>query len=438
MKLNPLASGLNERLETAAPEVAEMLSPMGRGLYFPKGILSQSAEATEKASRYNATIGIATENSQAMHLSTMARYIERLSPDETFPYAPAGGVQSLRALWSEKQRRENSNMQGKVVGLPIVTSAITHGLGLVGDLFVGPSDRILLPDKLWGNYRLTYEVRYGATIGTFPFFSGSCFNVAGFKEALAREAVAHSKLVIILNFPNNPTGYMPTVEESREIVSSLLATADSGTKLVVICDDAYFGLFYHLGGESSKESLFGELVGRHQNLFSIRLDGATKELFAWGLRCGFLTLGPGGRDSAEEVIDVLDAKLRGAIRSGVSNSPLLSQTLVERCLTDLESIKERDDKIEILRERAERVDLSARSSRFSDSWEVYPFNSGYFMCLKIKGVSAENVRRHLLDRYQTGLIATAEHDLRVAFSCLELEEIEPLFELIDRSVRDLA
>ena len=122
----------------------------------------------------------------------------------------------------------------------------------------------------------------------------------------------------------------------------------------------------------------------------------------------------------------------------MSNSPLLSQTLVERGLTDLESIKERDDKIEILRERAERVDLSARSSRFSDSWEVYRFNSGYFMCLKIKGVSAENVRRHLLDRYQTGLIATAEHDLRVAFSCLELEEIEPLFELIDRSVRDLA
>ena len=58
--------------------------------------------------------------------------------------------------------------------------------------------------------------------------------------------------------------------------------------------------------------------------------------------------------------------------------------------------------------------------------------------IKIKGDSAENVTRHLLDRYQTGLIATAEHDLRVAFSCLELEDIEPLFELIDRSVRDLA
>lgn len=437
MQLNPLADALNKRLETAAPEVAELLSPMGRSLYFPKGILSQSAEAKEKAGRYNATIGIATENGEAMHLQTMAKYLVELSSDEIFPYAPAGGVRRLRELWLAKQRRENSNMQGKLVGLPIVTSAITHGLGLVGDLFVGPSDRILLPDKLWGNYRLTYEVRYGATIGTFPFFSGSHFNVAAFRESLAHEASSHSKLVVILNFPNNPTGYMPTVEESYEIVSSLLAIADSGTKLVVVCDDAYFGLFYHLGEGSATESLFGELIGRHKNLFSVRLDGATKEFFAWGLRCGFLTLGPGCSESSEEVIDVLDAKLRGAIRSGVSNSPLISQTLVERCLIDPASIKERDDKVRVLRARAERVDTSSRNPRFSESWDVYPFNSGYFMCLRIKGVPAETVRKHLLEHYQTGLIATAECDLRIAFSCLELEEIEPLFELIHQSVCDL-
>ena len=56
----PLARELNERLAKAAPEVFEMLSALGRRLYFPKGILSQSAEAKQKAKRLNATIGIAT------------------------------------------------------------------------------------------------------------------------------------------------------------------------------------------------------------------------------------------------------------------------------------------------------------------------------------------------------------------------------------------
>ena len=39
----------NERLQKAAPEVFEMLSALGRRLYFPKGILTQGAEAKQKA-----------------------------------------------------------------------------------------------------------------------------------------------------------------------------------------------------------------------------------------------------------------------------------------------------------------------------------------------------------------------------------------------------
>ena len=58
-KLNPIAQALNEKLETAAPEILEMLSAYGRRLYFPKGIISQTAEAKQKATRFNATIGIA-------------------------------------------------------------------------------------------------------------------------------------------------------------------------------------------------------------------------------------------------------------------------------------------------------------------------------------------------------------------------------------------
>jgi hypothetical protein len=80
----------------------------------------------------------------------------------------------------------------------------------------------------------------------------------------------------------------------------------------------------------------------------------------------------------------------------------------------------------------------AKAPRFAESWEVYPFNSGYFMCIRLLNVDAEKLRVHLLDRHGVGLIATSPTDLRVAFSCLEVDEIEPLFELVHKAIQEIA
>jgi aspartate/methionine/tyrosine aminotransferase len=372
-----------------------------------------------------------------MHLASVQSHLVGISPDDAFTYAAASGRQSLRERWREKQLEENPSQRGKVVGLPIVTSALTHGLAIVGDLFVEAGDVILLPDQLWGNYRLTYEVRLGAKVVTYPFYAEGGFDTKSFAAALAAQAQGREKLIVLLNFPNNPTGYMPTEREGEALVAALLAQAECGTKLVVVLDDAYFGLFYHLGGPSLTESLFGRLANRHPNLLAIRLDGATKELFVWGLRCGFLSFGPGRAAGAERACAALEAKVKGAIRGAVSNSPQLSQTLVEKALAASSVDAERKEKCEILRARAERVHEVVHRPRYRGYWTVYPFNSGYFMCLRLEGVEAEALRVHLLDHHQTGLIATAKHDLRVAFSCLEVEQIEPLFEVVKTGIDEL-
>ena len=436
-KTNPLAQQLNDRLETASPAVLAMLSPLGRRLYFPKGILSQSAEAKQKAKRFNATIGIATEKGGPMYLPSMHRHLVEISPNDAYNYAPPAGRQTLRERWREKIVAENPSLHGKAFGMPITTSALTHGLALAGDLFVAEGDRILLPDQLWGNYRLTYEVRLGAEIVTFPFYAGDGFNTEAFASALAENAKGRDKLIVLLNFPNNPTGYMPTPTEGRAIADALVAQAATGTKVVVLTDDAYFGLFYQLGAGSMTESLFGLLTGRHPNLLAVKLDGATKELFAWGLRCGFMTFGPGDPASAEVVCEVLDAKARGAIRGALSNSPMLSQTLVEKALDASSIAAERKEKAETLRARAAKVHEVVNRPKFRATFDPYPFNSGYFMCVKVKGVDAEKLRVHLLDRHQVGLIATSPTDIRVAFSCLELDQIEPLFETLHTAITEL-
>src|SRR3990172_7065994 len=92
-----LAAELNKTLQRDNPHVYQMLSELGRGLYFPKGILTQTAEARQKATRYNATIGIARENGQAMYLPAVMKHFAGLSPDEVLPYAPSPGRPDLRA-----------------------------------------------------------------------------------------------------------------------------------------------------------------------------------------------------------------------------------------------------------------------------------------------------------------------------------------------------
>ena len=95
--MNPLAGELNETIRKENPHVFEMLSTLGREMYFPKGILSQSAEAKAKAKKFNATLGVATEGGHMMFLPSLMKQLGSLSPDEALNYAPVAGLPELRA-----------------------------------------------------------------------------------------------------------------------------------------------------------------------------------------------------------------------------------------------------------------------------------------------------------------------------------------------------
>lgn len=98
--MNPLALDLNDQLSKSNPEIADMLSDLGKLMYYPKGILSQSAEA--KATKYNATIGMATYKDSKMYAETLNDMFNHLEPNDIFPYAPPQGLEALRDLWQQK------------------------------------------------------------------------------------------------------------------------------------------------------------------------------------------------------------------------------------------------------------------------------------------------------------------------------------------------
>ena len=426
-----------ESFRTENTHVYDMLSSVGKNLFFPKGILSQSAEAKEKAHRFNATIGMATEKGDTMFLPSIMAMLNDISPREALTYAPSFGIMPLREVWREEIYRKNPSLAGKEISLPVTCNAITHALSVVSDMWVDPGDVIILPDKMWGNYNLIFGVRKGAVVKNYTFFDPKGgFNMNAFKTCVEKEAGERDKIIVILNFPNNPTGYTISSEEADGIADILGNIAKGGTHVVAFTDDAYFGLFYE--EEAMKESIFTKLLGRDPNLLAVKLDGATKENFVWGLRVGFVTYGCPVDGESRPFYDALERKTAGAVRGSISNASHLSQELVLKSLQSKSYLSEKEEKFQIMTARAQEVKRVLADPKYNDAWDVYPFNSGYFMCLKLKTVDAEPLRVHLLDKYGVGLIALGKTDLRVAFSCLEKEDTQELFDTVLKGVEEVS
>lgn len=430
--LHPLAQAANEAIRRDTPVVLDLLSERGKRFFFPaKGILAQGAEAKQKGKTANATVGIATENGMPMHLACVHKYYQGLAPNEIYDYAPSYGKPELRAAWAKKQRIETPSLGDHPVSNPVVTNALTHGLGLVGDLFIDPGTDVLSSDLMWENYNLNWETRLEARYHYYPFFDEKLagFNLAGFTQALAK--FRGKKLVVSLNFPNNPSGYTPTRAEAEGITRALAAEAEAGTRLVVCVDDAYYGMFFDDACE--RESLFGRLARASNNLLAVKIDGATKEEFVWGLRVGFITFGV--KNGTAAAYKALEDKTAGLVRAYISNVSHPGQSIVLKVLADPDFRKQQAEKVDVLRSRAAAVARECRKPEYADCWDVYPFNSGYFMCLRLKDTDADTVRLRLLDDHGVGTIALGQREIRVAFSCLTEAQIPGVFAAAAKAVR---
>lgn len=432
MTINPQATELNEVIKNANPHVFNMLSERGKRIFFPKrGILSQSAEA--KGSAINATIGTALEDDGSPMALASLRALVNLPDAESFNYAPSPGKPEMRKLWKDMLARKNPGIKGIETSLPVVTSALTHGLSMSGYLFVNEGDAIISPDLYWENYDLVFGNAWGGVISTFPTFAeGGAFNVKGLAEKLS--SGAPGRRIVILNFPNNPTGYTVTEGEAQEIRKALVHAAEAGNDIVAIIDDAYFGLVFEKG--ILAESMFTLLATAHERILAVKLDGPTKEDYVWGFRVGFVTFGSARGSSA--LYGALEAKLGGAIRGNISNCSNLSQTMLLAAYSHAGYDNEKAAKYDILKRRYEKVrDIFATHAEYRKYFSPLPFNSGYFMCIKLVRNNAEAVRKRLLASYGTGVIVQSDTIIRLAFSATPLSKIETLINNVYKAAVDV-
>lgn len=415
-------SDINTTIQLEHPAAWELLSPLGKRLYFPKGVPVQAKEAKNAGCIFNATIGeLKGEDGLALPLPSIAETIQHLSNEETILYQAQGGRMDLRQAWSAHITAE----MPESYSLPVACMGLTHGLSICADLFVDEQTEVLLPSPRWGNYDVIFGMRAQGRIINYRVMAEasdprqSVFNLEGIRTAIAQ---VQNKGVLLLNIPSNPVGYTPTPAEINELVTIIKSSAKP---LVILLDEAYKGM------EWESDSVQGSVAKEFANLdpqkfLVVKVDGATKEMFFFGGRIGFVTF-----LCKQSVAPALEEKIIASMRSTVSALPSPSQAMVLRALQSETFDDEVADIRGLLRHRYEVL----KTALDAHSVPYFPFNSAFFVLVKTP-IAAESMRKLLLTKGVGVVSVPSEQAIRVSYSTVSLDKIAPMVAIIAEAIQN--
>ncbi len=444
------------------------LSELGKRIFLPDGIFYWSGRAKKKAELIG-TIGTAfgfekdfIDGSSDEWLPCYLQYFKEYSSlniKSIVPYASIGGLADIRNIWKKwvvkksylDKEKENEKIEllEKSVTQPIVTQGITNGIFLSCSLFLSPGEFIISPNKRWGNYDNIINKFIGAKIKSFEYFKEQQINVQGLRDAVIEVAKEQEKIVLILNFPNNPTGYVPTQEEVEKILKVLKDTQESLRKtIIVLVDDAYEPYIYN--NDVVQRSIFYDLVELEEDVVPVKLDGISKELLAYGGRVGFVTIGlkPSWvkSDAELETLKIeLNNKLEGINRSTISNTNHFYQAVTQKMFLEkgMDQIIAAREKVRLLLK--DRYDLINRELLKIDNPDISidPNSGGFFVFINIdpNKIKATEFADHLLKNYQVGVIPIEKisdqiNGIRIAYCSIDINNIQEFVKRINLALKD--
>ncbi|MBY8983296.1 MAG: aminotransferase class I/II-fold pyridoxal phosphate-dependent enzyme [Candidatus Lokiarchaeota archaeon] len=433
----------------------DAFSELGKRIFLPDGIYYWSGRAKKEAD-IKGTIGSAfgyekdfidrgKDEWVPCYLPEIKKYTD-LNVVDIVPYASIGGLADLRRIWKDliikksaydlKADKEKIDHLDKYITLPIVTTGVTNGIYLSSKLFLNPDEKIICANKRWGNYDNIIIKNLGAEIQSFQFFKDNKINLDGIKEAINEVNNSQNKIVIIINFPNNPTGYVPSKQEAVDLLNLLRESqAEIKKPFIILVDDAYEPYVY--SEESLSTSFFYELQQLKEDIIPVKLDGVTKELLMYGARIGFVTIGlKQNWVSNDEELDILkkeiNNKLEGINRSSISNCNHIYQAITEKIFQEVgfEKVIESRNKVkELLKNRYEKINLELSNLNNPDI-SIDPNSGGFFLFINLnkEKIKANEFADYLLKNYKVGVIPIEKpaediNGLRVAYCSIDINQI---------------
>ena len=437
----------------------EFFSEFGKTIYNPQGILYWTRKAKAKA-RINATIGSARGPEGAVYPEAGRReitlcaplihsYFQGLETEEIFPYTPETGTPAFRSAWRNwilARAGQESERLGRQLQQPVLTPGITAAISICARMFVDPGRSIIVADRRWENYDHVLGKNLDLRIADFPLFDDGDLNVDGLLSVIRRVWLEQDTATVLLNFPNNPTGFCPSVAAGHRLVESLEQLAEgTGKRLVLLFDDAYESYVYDPAAMQS--SLF-YLCRPRPNLLPVKLDGVTKELLWYGARAGAITPACPDEwldgDGAGTLAAELDNKFGGVNRGLFSSSSTVTQSVATKAMAQMDRLlDERQRTVDLLKRRYETLkdELGKIDTEFVT---VEPFHGGFFCFVNLRpesGLRATDVANHLLDEHGVGTVpfeSDTMNGLRIAYCSVDREDLPELCRSLAQTVEEQA
>ncbi|WP_457558820.1 pyridoxal phosphate-dependent aminotransferase [Candidatus Harpocratesius sp.] len=185
-------------------------------------------------------------------------------------YAPALGIPRLRKAVAEKFRNENKLSWIKTENT-IVTNGGSQALTLTFAVLSNPGDEMILSSPNFISYYYLAD-----------YFHIKCVEVPRQEDyspniEMIKEKISSKTKFILINSPNNPTGYVYSESEIKAIVD-LVQDHD----LYLVSDEVYEKFLYNHAMHISP----GSYPGMDER--TITLNALSKSFGATGLRCGYI------------------------------------------------------------------------------------------------------------------------------------------------------
>jgi aspartate aminotransferase len=188
-------------------------------------------------------------------------------------YPPLGGTEALKAAVREKYAREQK------LDVPVQNILVSNGgkQGIFNVIMavVNAGDEVIIPAPAWAGYEQT--VQFAGGVAVFA----PCTQAQNFvlqPEALEAAITPRTRL-LLLNYPNNPTGAAATPAELAAIAAVLRRHPD----IWVLSDDIYEHLLFDGFTYSTLAAIAPDLAPRIATL-----TGVSKSYAMTGWRIGFL------------------------------------------------------------------------------------------------------------------------------------------------------
>ncbi len=202
----------------------------------------------------------------------------------------------------------------------IVTVGGSEGIDLCIRSMVEPGDEVLVVEPSFVCYSPIVEICGGKAIG----IQTKVENEFRLTAQELRENISDKTKLLILPFPNNPTGAIMRREDLESIAQVL-----KDTNIIVLSDEIYSELTY-----SGKHVSFAQIEGMRER--TVVINGFSKSFAMTGWRLGFVG-GP------EPIVSQLLKLHQYAIMCSPTVSQYAAVTALQSCTGDIEKMKNEYD-----------------------------------------------------------------------------------------------